>query len=256
VSTLTLVDSKIKSDLHLLSSRIASLVKKNGFNFTFNYMKEAMRLTVQALSGSPSKSNPLKTRVKVDYTGFPTIIPLNLRKILREGQTSSFVFPQRERDIRAVLTVLSIYRVFSTKVKVDLSTIVEPLKDFSVETLSPALLKPAINDLTQNGKIRLTQRSISLIGGESAGPNSRKAIWGTEADACAFLHKPIFILYYLRFLGLRNLLFSIWFLLILVLSTPFYVVNLALGGNKADLGKLSVVYDQAGKARVIAILNW
>jgi hypothetical protein len=42
----------------------------------------------------------------------------------------------------------------------------------------------------------------------------------------------------------------------LAISSPFYIINLIFTKKIAVLGKLSVVNDQAGKARVVAITNW
>lgn len=36
---------------------------------------------------------------------------------------------------------------------------------------------------------------------------------------------------------------------------PYYILTLALGASTPIIGKLSVVYDQAGKARIVAITN-
>jgi hypothetical protein len=122
-----------------------------------------------------------------------------------------------------------------------------------------------------------------------AGPNGSISTWSAALDALAFLHEPIAgfatlrIMYAQRaylyigwfiFLNLTfGIIYSTWYLLYTVgarLLAPFpkfyYKLirpewRIAIGSfrgerNRLFGGKLSVVYDQAGKARVVASTNW
>lgn len=157
-----------------MTVRILALIKHNKFDFTFLYLKEAMRLTVQALSGNPSNSDPLKIRVKTDFTGLPTIIPHKLRLILRLWIESPGLSAYNVSVVRAVNTLLSVYRVFPTKPKVDLKSITDPLTEFCVSSLPLDKLSNAISEIIPKLEIKLNKSH--LIGGETAGPNSRKSI--------------------------------------------------------------------------------
>lgn len=66
-----------------LMSRIKRLVKRSGWNFAFLYLKESLRLIIQALGGSPEFVSPGKgLLVKRDKFGLPTILPGRIRKHL------------------------------------------------------------------------------------------------------------------------------------------------------------------------------
>lgn len=108
------------SSLKLLNSRIASLVVTNGWSFTFSYLKEVMRLVIRALAGQPEPLwNESIPRVKRDPHGYPTIIPLLLRKALLEPSKNIGV-------VRATLCILSVFRTFKVPVKPSLESIIDP----------------------------------------------------------------------------------------------------------------------------------
>jgi hypothetical protein len=122
-----------------------------------------------------------------------------------------------------------------------------------------------------------------------AGPNGSISTWSAALDALAFLHEPkagfatLRIMYsqkaylYISWFIFLNLTFgviySVWYLLYTVVAellAPFPKLyywlirpsgRIAIGQfrgerNRLFCGKLSVVYDQAGKARVVASANW
>jgi len=207
ISFITLLSPSDKNRLTLLASRIVELVKSNKFDFAFLYLKEATRLTIQALAGNPTLSDPNKVRVKTDMYGLPTIIPFSYRKIMRifidYGRGSSgrnqeikkvscdlditstpldnneeiilgFPYKYQLRCIRAVLTLLSIYRVFPTKPKVSLDTITSPQGEYDVSVLPEQALRESVKELVPSLELKVGKSY--LIGGESAGPNSKKSI--------------------------------------------------------------------------------
>jgi len=124
-----------------------------------------------------------------------------------------------------------------------------------------------------------------------AGPNGSISTWSAALDAIAFLHEPkagfallrimysqkayLYIAWFI-FLNLTfGVIYSCWYTLyrvVLGLLAPFPRVfhtvlpffkdwRIAIGRfsgerNRLYCGKLSVVYDQAGKARVVASANW
>lgn len=95
---------------------------------------------------------------------------------------------------------------------------------------------------------------------ESAGPIAKKATWGAGIDALALLFYPQQAFSVLRILATQKngLMYAISLLLIWLSVGPLYMLSVLWFGNKSVLpiGRLSVVYDQAGKARVVAMANW
>jgi hypothetical protein len=52
--------TRYSQDLSKLEKHIVDLVKSNGFNFTFLYLKECLRITMQFLAGTPEIGVPPK----------------------------------------------------------------------------------------------------------------------------------------------------------------------------------------------------
>jgi hypothetical protein len=118
------------------------LVTKSGFTFTFKYLKEVFRILVRRLANVEVEKST-SVFVKTDKHGFPVIIP----KLLRD----SILFKElpthkRKKLIGALLTCLSIHRVFPTKVDPDLSTIIAPFNGLS-QTLDSSLLIKSLKEL-------------------------------------------------------------------------------------------------------------
>lgn len=241
VSRLFFQEGKQKSSVSLFSVRICKLVKTNGWNFSFKYLKEAFRLTIHALAGTPTHADYMSVRVKVDRLGFPTIIPLYQRALL----------PEKGNDCRLVLSLLQVFRVFPTRVTADLGSIINPFSGQS-KTLSVNLLQMARKRLNFSPKWGEGRGFIS----DKAGPNFKRATLGSWIDAFALLQNPSVLYVFLQTCNYtRSFTIMSWIILILMVGFPYYIV-LYFTGTHLFLGKLSVVYDQAGKARVVAITNW
>jgi len=117
------------------------------------------------MSGQPDHCR--KIMVKTDLHGIPKIIPYRLRRVLIMKNYGG------DRNlIVGIFTILSIFRVFPTKVEPDLRTITSPFTGVT-RTFDKDLLRSALKDLGITNNIRVG--GPSLIGGESSGPNSYKA---------------------------------------------------------------------------------
>lgn len=162
----------------MLGDRIIKLIKSNKWEFTFLYLKEVVRLTIQALAGNKSVSDPNLIRVATDSHGLPLIIPHSIRLRLRyhcKIALSSYPVNLVDRRlIKGVLTILSIYRVFPTKPPVNLKTIEDAKSPFALSDLPDAELRNALKELIPD--LYLDVKKSYLIGGETAGPNSKKAL--------------------------------------------------------------------------------
>lgn len=227
-------------------------------------MKETSRLTVRALAGSPEIIYaPGVIRVKRDLYGIPTIIPLWLRELIRDTikRDGLFEWAIQRKSIIATLTILNVFRTFPTKVKPSLGTVIEPFSGVS-KTLDPDLIAKAIESVVQIPGRKWSHKvgigSFEPHVTSKAGPNGPFSTWGAGIDALAFIHEPRQLLLLLQWMKVQRA----WGWMLLLLSLilvygPLYIIMYLLGmTKKLYLGKLSVVYDQAGKARVVAITNW
>ncbi|QMU24933.1 RNA-dependent RNA polymerase [Botryosphaeria dothidea mitovirus 1] len=238
----------LRFSFELLRVRIDFIWSHSGSNFLFKYLKEVTRVTVRVLAGQePLYSRETYTKI-TPSTGLPAIIPIEIQRvILEKGALSS-----RRRTIVALITILSVYRVLPTTVKYNLDSIVQPFSGISRSFDLPDIRK-AIDRLGLKN-LRLTKSK--LIGSEASGPNSYKAVWGTVIDALAFIHNPTAMKALVKWMWKHNRLYLVWFFTILCIASPYYLISLVFGSERANLGRLATVYDQAGKARIVAITNW
>lgn len=117
--------------------------------------------------------------------------------------------------VQAYLTLLSVFRVLPTTVKVKLDTIVS---DFTgtVKTFESSVLKLAIKDLLGNHSLNIKRQQ--LIKMETASPNGRKSAWGSSVDSLAFLCYPKSLISFIKYQSkFGSLPFLIWLLLILII---------------------------------------
>jgi len=230
----------------LLIRRIKTLVETNGFNFTFKYLKECLRLVVLYLAGTPNTVKERKAPgVRVNQYGLPVIIPAALRRKLSMSEES-------RTTTRCILTLLSIFRTFPTKVKPDLGSITNPFTGIT-KTLEIGSL--AVKFI---GRSKLTFGPIRGFISESAGPVAKKATWGAPLDALALIGYPKIAYRVLTILWAEKAYIYMFSLIALwIINGPLYVLMCTLGVERwFPLGRLSVVYDQAGKARIVAMANW
>jgi len=150
-----------KEELLFLMSKIKHLYRKSGSNFTFLYLKECNRLIIRSLAGQGEAKFLKGICVSRDAHGLPHIIPSKLRRSFGEDQSV----------VRAVLSLVSMYRVMSTKVRPKLDTIVQP---FNGVALTLSGLKEALRSLNF-GTIYPSLRRATLLKIESAGPNAHKS---------------------------------------------------------------------------------
>lgn len=241
---------------NLLLSRIEKLIKASSSTWAFAYMKETLRLTTRALAGTPELiSSPDKIRVKRDHYGLPTIIPLPIRNILRTFIDEGLSSQTMRRIIIATLTIISIFRSFPTKVEADLSTITGPFTG-SRKDLPRWEVQQALKTLVEEGTISFGK--FHPVVSQKAGPNVPFSTWGAAIDALAFVHSPTQLYYLSRWMYIQKAYaYILWlYSLIIVFGGPYFIVYLLGGTRKLFLGKLSVVYNQAGKARIVAATNW
>jgi hypothetical protein len=324
-----MTDSKeLKPYYMKFTVRVERLMKINSSTWAFAYFKEVLRLVIRALAGTPEIISPnVKIRVKRDHYGLPKMIPFQLRGVLRMyidhansgapqqlptlsfqgrlrdedvlmySQMSTAKAPFNQKHIVGILTLLSIFRVFKTKVEPDFSTITLPFGGF-IRNFPGELVSRALQLMFPKGQTLNVGRFKPFIS-SNAGPNGKLSTWAAGIDALAFIHNPKVLFCLTRWMYRQKAYFYlVWLYCIIILIGPFYWMiyylhqhgtwlgwlfasplhsispkiwdwyhtwttffRIAVGRfrgetNQLNIGKLGVVYDQAGKARVVAATNW
>jgi len=224
-----------------------------GSKGSFYYLKESLRITICFLAVQPVTMGVHTPYVKRDSHGLPTIIPWLLRKEILLFRAESL---RGDKGIVVcILTVLSIFRVFANRVRPNLGSILDPFSG-TVRTFDSILLKRAIRSLAL-GPILIRSPRLLLI--EKASPNSPKATWASSVEAVAFLFYPKVLIAYVKYAIQvpSGLIWLTWLTGIMFVSIPIVLILSLIGGPvKLCIAKLCVVYDQAGKARIVGITNW
>lgn len=234
--------------------RIKNLYKKMGPKGLFYYLKECQRRVIYFLADQLVVSGGNTPYIKTDSHGLPTIIPWLLRQEILLFKANSL--RGNKSIVVCILTLLSIFRIFKNKVRPNLSSILKPFSG-TTTSFDVRLLKRAIKSLNL-GMLTIRKPKLLLI--EKASPNAVKSTWGASLDAVAFAFYPRVLWNYVVFNVSHvsnGIWWTAWVLLIILFSAPF-IVLLYLVGNpiKLCIARLSVVYDQAGKARIVGITNY
>lgn len=220
----------------------------------FYYLKECQRRVIYFLADQTVELSVNTPYIKTDSHGLPTIIPWLLRQeILLFKQNS---LRSNKGIVVCILTLLSIFRVFKNKVRPNLSSILKPFSG-TTTSFDVSLLKRAIKSLNL-GRLVINNPKLLLI--EKASPNAVKSTWGASLDAVAFAFYPRvlwkYIIYNVTHVS-NGIWWTAWVLLIIFVSSPFIILLWVVGNSvKLCIARLSVVYDQAGKARIVGITNY
>lgn len=219
----------------------------------FPYLKEALRITVCFLADQPVTVAANAPHLKLDSHGLPTVLPWSLRQELLIFKSSGL---KGDKGVAVcILTLLSVYRIFSNQARPNLKSILAPFSG-TVQTFDVELLEHALRVLSI-GPLVIRRPKLLLI--EKASPNSVKSTWGSSIDAIALMLYPQTWIAYAKYAlatpeGWKYLL---WSTTIQLLAFPILVLYRILGvSTNIVIAKLSVVHDQAGKARIVGITNW
>lgn len=245
---LGLTSSESYASLLELASRIWILVTKSGCSFTVSYLKEAVRLVSKTLAGEEVSSLE-EPRVAV-RRGLPLIIPGSLRLQMES---------RNPKIIKAVLTILSVYRVMKARPKLKLGTITSPhtgmvktLPELTLisQWMKPFLGKKSIAEITPY----TVGRNLKLL--TTSGPNSRLQLVAYPIDAIAL--RDANLLDTFRSLAMKLNAIDLWHKLEKELSTPLkglmpqWRVDDTL---RTSVGRLALKLEPAGKVRVFAMVD-
>jgi len=226
---------------------------------SFLYLKECVRLVIVYLAGTPDHGFVLgRIMVRKDRWGLPVIIPKYLRIFLRlyfVYISNKSIFHLEYKGINNVITcilsLLSIYRIFPTKPLPSLDTITGPFTGIW-KSIDSAMLVRAMKEIPLKF-FKLEAPKLLLI--ESAGPNGFKSTWTCALDVIAFILNPMLLFSYITYAYKvhRASWLVIWIVFLCLVMIPWIIFY---GFGSIVIGRLSVVLDQAGKARIIAICSW
>jgi hypothetical protein len=217
----------------IMKDRIVALKKASGPTFLVQYLKECTRVVQKFIAGQPvsqSEGN-LVSLTK----GLPKLIPGTLRGLIRARDPVT---------VRAVLTVLSLYKVLKCRPNLKINSITDAFTGIS-RTLNPIRVEQAVSMLPK-GKHKPCRTLVSV----NAGPNHKKAFLGLSLDALALSRKPRLLL------AMKTLACNFFGLPIYdTLKEEIKVVTNLFCNADPILAKLSFLKEPAGKVRVVAILD-
>jgi len=93
--------------------------------------------------------------------------------------------------------MISVYRVFPTKVKPKLDTVTDPFSGLN-KTFDKSQINLALKELL--GRTQISLSIPKLIKLETASPNTVKSAWGASIDALAFIDHPIALYNYIVYM--------------------------------------------------------
>lgn len=243
-----------KSDgFAILLNRFKKLYKNMSSKGMFSYLKEALRITVCFLADQPVVVAAKAPYIKRDSHGLPTILPWSLRQSLLNFKSEGL--RGDKGVVVCILTLLSVYRIFSNQVRPNLKSILAPFSG-TVTSFDVPQLQRALRVLSV-GPLVIRNPKLLLI--EKASPNCSKSTWGSSIDAVALMLYPRTWVAYAKYAlatpgGWKYLL---WSSIIQFWAFPILLLYRILGiVPSIIIAKLSVVHDQAGKARIVGITNW
>jgi hypothetical protein len=239
-----------KQGFRPLCDRVLTLWKHNGSTWLVQYLAEQSRAIVCWLGNEKYVRSSIF--ISITGKGLPRLIPLNLRKLMIVGKLHGSY--EGKLVIRAVLTVLSIYRVMGAKPIVKLDTITAPFKGSSpilpLYEIDEALHWLGIKSL------RLQRPNIFHIS-ESSGPNYAKATYGSPLDAIAYIRYPFIWYNWVKYCVINGYyIVALWHFGLMLLGMALLPLLMMEESFPKYLGRLVKLNEARGKVRIIAIADW
>lgn len=221
---------------YILGDRITSLIKCSGKSFTTTYLKEAFRITVKFISGEKERNTLDELRMGLSY-GLPKILPSALRNFIRSRD---------RKETKAILTILSIYRIIKSSPKLKLETITAPYTGVD----SP-LSSWEIYNFARSVLPRMKLFDSRFVMSMSAGPNSNPSALGLSKDAIALFDHPKL----LHAMSTISKTFNCQGLVANLLYEADILRKAKIQFADLCVSKLAFKEEAAGKVRVFAILD-
>jgi hypothetical protein len=228
-----------RGSYYYMIQEIKKMILKSGNTFTVRYLKEST-IAMNVWIGKGDNFYVVDFPIGIQ-NGLPKIIPFLLRNKIRQGDRIVF---------KAVISILSLYRILSSEPNMKLNTITDPFNGIS-STLNIMDIKYVRNLISgSDWNIRVTK----VLNLTTAGPNYKVSWQGAVLDAKALVADPCFEYF-------KNLCSSFdgqWLLDALLLDSNLAQDSsyIRKGYPSLIIGKLSKKFEAAGKVRVFAITDW
>nr|UJQ92595.1 MAG: putative RNA-dependent RNA polymerase [Mitoviridae sp.] len=242
-----------KAILNKIKSSILKIWKNSGVKFTIVYLSECLRLVCVYIAEDGIRNK--KTWV-ASYcrTGLPKILGIKGRQAIidyRLAINNGSVPKDLERFARLLISVLSFFRMMSPKHVLSFKTVTDPLTEGAV----PLSRKDIVRGLSSLGIRRLKTSSPRFIWSNKAGVNTRYAFLSIGLDMLGIIAVPRIWLSMLKYsFHMGYYLFCFIFVMASLWCLPFFIIFTPLVGF-FRLGRLSIVKELKGKARVVGITD-
>jgi hypothetical protein len=231
------------------------MFQKSGVKHTIAYYSEVLRLIFEYLSGRGMRQH--KTWVKVFGSGLPKCIGItnavyimNNRDLLVSNHPS--VLEQRGFLIlRAVISVVAMFRSMSPKHVIKFDSVTSPFTGKG--TIVDNDIKGALRSL---GLSKLKTHQPKFFWSNKAGVNAQFAFMSIGLDMLGLLASPrVFLSHIVYSIRMGYIPYLIVFVSIGFFCLPFLLLSYPILGPMA-LGRLSIVKEMRGKARVVGITDY
>nr|UJQ92563.1 MAG: putative RNA-dependent RNA polymerase [Mitoviridae sp.] len=255
------VNNKEMGFLLRLADRIISLQTKSGWKFTITYLAECLRIVFDLLSENPMKDG--KTWVSVYANGVPKFFGMEGRSVLgtliESKRNGLDVKSDVLRISRLLITLCALFRGMSFTHVIKFTTVTSPWTGTGY--LQDHLVKSALSRMQFN-HLKNRIKSPTFLWSNKSGVNARYSFLSAGLDLLAMMDRPSIWFAYLRYcIRLRYFRWSIIFILFTISLFPLYILNqlrelLLEEGALLHLGRLTVIKEMRGKARVVGITDY
>jgi hypothetical protein len=244
-----------------LADRIISIQTKSGWKFTITYLAECLRIIFDLLSENPLKDG--KTWVSVYANGVPKFFGMEGRSVLGSLIDSKRAGQVVESDVlrisRLLITICALFRGMSFHHVIKFNSVTAPWA--GTEYLPDPLIKPALRNMGFSN-LRRKVKSPSFLWSNKSGVNARYSFLSSGLDLLAMMDRPSIWLAYLKYcIRMSYFLWTTVFILYSIALFPLYLANqlrelFLEEGALLHLGRLTVIKEMRGKARVVGITDY
>nr|AHF48627.1 RNA-dependent RNA polymerase [Sclerotinia sclerotiorum mitovirus 11] len=251
LSLLLNLDKSTTRKLHIILNDFMSILDKNGTKFLAQYWSECFRLIGQFISGV--KINQTRIRVKKYKNGLPRILGNEFKQfvenqvyLLNSNEPISPLF-------RAIITIFSWNRGIGVKHEIKFNSVTNPhsgsIVSLDLSTIKQSLAKLSLDNCNL---IKRLNKPTFFISNKS-GTNSKLAFLSFGLDTIGFIRNPFILISYIKLaFKCKFYLLLITFIICIIICIPF---SLLIIGHPIYLGRLSIIKELKGKARVIGITD-
>nr|UIW13893.1 MAG: RNA-dependent RNA polymerase [Rhizoctonia solani mitovirus 102] len=262
ISLLMNLDKSTTRKLHIILDDFMSILSKSGTKMLAQYWSECFRLIGQFISGT--KIPNTKIRVKKYKNGLPKILGNNFKQfiekqvlILNSIKSSEMQDNVQNQTIsplfRAIITLFAWNRGIGVKHEIKFNSVTNPHSgeklSLDLELIKESLAKLSLDNYNLIKRLRKPTFFIS----NKSGTNSKLAFLSFGLDTIGFIRNPKVLLAYLKLCYKLNFkLLLLVFIICLILCLP---LSLLIVGHPIYLGRLAIIKELKGKARVIGITD-